>query len=99
MLAAAITRSCISMSPIIPSHLACLIDKLKIAGCRITQFNHDTLEVSAMPANVGDHMQGFDTKTGPFPGFPIDLQTSEKWRHSLHVGVQILYRNPCLKNA
>ncbi|TXG66748.1 hypothetical protein EZV62_008023 [Acer yangbiense] len=74
MLAAAITRSCISMSPIIPSHLACLIDKLKIAGCRITQFNHDTLEVSAMPSNVGDHMQGFDIKTGPFPGFPTDLQ-------------------------
>ncbi|KAK1583436.1 hypothetical protein Q3G72_023760 [Acer saccharum] len=74
MLAAAITRSCISMSPIIPSHLACLISKLKIAGCRITQFNHDTLEVSAMPSNVGDHMQGFDIKTGPFPRFPTDLQ-------------------------
>ncbi|KAL5804729.1 hypothetical protein ACOSQ3_031529 [Xanthoceras sorbifolium] len=74
MLAAAITRSCISISPVIPSHLACLINKLKIAGCRITQFNHDTLEVSAMPANVGDHMRGFDIKTGPFPGFPTDLQ-------------------------
>ncbi|KAK4851285.1 hypothetical protein QYF36_013855 [Acer negundo] len=29
----------------------------------ITQFNHDTLEVSSMPSNVGDHMQGFDIKT------------------------------------
>jgi UDP-N-acetylglucosamine 1-carboxyvinyltransferase len=45
MLAAAITRSCISMSPVIPSHLTCLIDKLLTAGCKIRQCNHDTFEV------------------------------------------------------
>lgn len=45
MLAAAITRSCISMSPVIPSEIMCLIDKLRLAGCRITQFEHDVLEV------------------------------------------------------
>ncbi|KAI9185310.1 hypothetical protein LWI28_006074 [Acer negundo] len=57
----------------------------------ITQFNHDTLEVSSMPSNVGDHMQGFDIKTGPFPGFPTDLQppTMALRHYSLHVGVQI----------
>ena len=44
MLAAAITRSSISMSPVIPSHVACLIDKLLAAGCKIT-CAHDTLEV------------------------------------------------------
>lgn len=45
MLAAAITRSCISMSPVIPSHMSCLLDKLKAAGCKIRQWTHDTLEV------------------------------------------------------
>ncbi|KAK9268917.1 hypothetical protein L1049_000682 [Liquidambar formosana] len=74
MLAAAITRSCISMSPVVPSHISCLIDKLSTAGCKIKQFTHDTLEVSAVPANTGDDLRGFDVKTGPFPGFPTDLQ-------------------------
>ncbi|KAK1583560.1 hypothetical protein Q3G72_025005 [Acer saccharum] len=95
MLAAAITRSCISMSPIIPSHLVCLIDKLKIPGCRITQFNHDTLEVSAMPANVGDHMQGFDIKTDVNASIFCHLdskRTAEAWsRHSGYVGALLWF--------
>lgn len=45
MLAAAITRSCISVSRVIPSHLTCLIDKLLTSGCKIRQCNHDTFEV------------------------------------------------------
>lgn len=45
MLAAAITRSSISMLPFIPSHVSCLIDKLTISGCKITQCNHETFQV------------------------------------------------------
>ena len=45
MLAAAITRSCISMSPVVPSHVSCLTDKLRAAGCKIRQLSGDTLEV------------------------------------------------------
>lgn len=45
ILAAAITRSSFSISPVIPSHLSCLLDKLSAAGCRIKQLNHETLEV------------------------------------------------------
>lgn len=74
MLAAAITRSLISISPVTPSHLSCLIDKLKIAGCKITRCNNDTLEVSAIPENVCENLRGFNVRTGPFPGFPTDLQ-------------------------
>ncbi|KAG5551331.1 hypothetical protein RHGRI_009669 [Rhododendron griersonianum] len=61
MLAAAITRSCITMSPIVPSHLSCLINKL------LHQF-------SAVPAKSRDGLHGFDVRTSPFPGFPTDLQ-------------------------
>lgn len=45
MLAAAITRSCISMSPVIPSRLSCLINKLSEAGCKISQFDRHMLQV------------------------------------------------------
>ncbi|XP_060190289.1 uncharacterized protein LOC132619381, partial [Lycium barbarum] len=61
MLAAAITQSCISMSPVSPSNLTCLVDKLSGAGCKILQLSDGTLE-------------GFSIKTNPFPGFPTDLQ-------------------------
>lgn len=33
-----------------------------------------SLQVSAVPADVGENLQGFDVKTSPFPGFPTDLQ-------------------------
>ena len=45
MLAAAITRSCISISPVVPSHLSSLIDKLLLGGCKISQRARDTLVV------------------------------------------------------
>nr|XP_027063871.1 uncharacterized protein LOC113690231 isoform X3 [Coffea arabica] len=44
MLAAAITRSCISLSPIIPSTISCLIERLSSAGCKIVSYTDDTLE-------------------------------------------------------
>ncbi|CAB4277357.1 unnamed protein product [Prunus armeniaca] len=74
MLAAAITRSCISISPVIPSQMSCLIQKLSAAGCKIRQYSHDTLEVSAVSRYGGENLQSFEVKTGPYPGFPTDLQ-------------------------
>lgn len=48
MAAAAISRSCISLSPIIPSHLTSMVEKLSAAGCRITQRGAQIFEVSAI---------------------------------------------------
>lgn len=31
-------------------------------------------QVSAVPRSTGDNLKGFDISTGPFPGFPTDLQ-------------------------
>ncbi|XP_024169296.1 UDP-N-acetylglucosamine 1-carboxyvinyltransferase 2 isoform X1 [Rosa chinensis] len=73
MLAAAITRSFISISPVIPSQVSGLMQKLLAAGCKIRQCSHDTLEVSAV-SQCGENLRGFEVKTGPFPGFPTDLQ-------------------------
>lgn len=46
MAAAAITRSSVLLSPVIPSHLISMIKKLSEAGCKITHKGFDTLEVS-----------------------------------------------------
>ncbi|KAJ0986019.1 hypothetical protein J5N97_004375 [Dioscorea zingiberensis] len=74
MIAAAITRSSITLSPVIPRHLQSLMDKLAIAGCKITQRGSRILEVSAMPSRTGGDLQGFDLVTLPYPGFATDLQ-------------------------
>lgn len=73
MLAAAITRSCISLSPVYPGCLSSLIDKLSESGCTITHKN-DKLELSAIPRCSTEGLRGFDIKTLPYPGFPTDLQ-------------------------
>jgi UDP-N-acetylglucosamine 1-carboxyvinyltransferase len=67
LLAAAITRSALRVTPVIPEHLGAVLTKLEEAGCRI---QHDgdglTLEASMIRA--------VDLRTQPFPGFPTDLQ-------------------------
>ncbi|KAF9609202.1 hypothetical protein IFM89_014043 [Coptis chinensis] len=73
MLAAAITRSCFSMSPIIPCHLSAVMDKLSVSGCQIIQKTPNTLEIAATSKTRGS-LQGFSIRTGPYPHFPTDLQ-------------------------
>jgi UDP-N-acetylglucosamine 1-carboxyvinyltransferase len=67
LLAAAITRSCLRVTPVIPEHLGAVLTKLEDAGCRI---EHDGtgLTLSA------ERIQAVDLRTQPFPGFPTDLQ-------------------------
>ncbi|OVA13282.1 Enolpyruvate transferase domain [Macleaya cordata] len=74
MIAAAITRSCFSMSPVTPLHLSCLIEKLSAAGCKIRRSSSYTMEISALPSKIEGGFIGFDVRTGPFPQFPTDLQ-------------------------
>ncbi|CAL9083027.1 unnamed protein product [Musa acuminata var. zebrina] len=74
MVAAAITRSCVSLSPVIPCHLISIIDKLSAVGCRISQKGDGILEVSAATATAGGDLRGLYLKTLPYPGFPTDLQ-------------------------
>ncbi|KAL2496475.1 UDP-N-acetylglucosamine 1-carboxyvinyltransferase [Forsythia ovata] len=72
ILAAAITRSCISLSPVFCS-LSSFLDKLSGAGCKIIH-RHNNLQLSAVPASRGHDLRGFNVKTQPYPGFPTDLQ-------------------------
>ena len=67
MLAAAITRSHLRISPVIPEHLGAVITKLEEAGCTI---QHDGIGLTVKT----DRITAVDLRTQPFPGFPTDLQ-------------------------
>lgn len=69
LLAGAMTRSEISLSPVVPDHLSAAIAKLKEIGVRVAIDAPDRIRV--LPANS---FRGTDIETLPFPGFPTDLQ-------------------------
>jgi len=68
LIAAAITRSPLTISPVIPEHLETVILKLQECGCLI-EYSGDTLSI--IPRK---NLQAVDITTSPFPGFPTDLQ-------------------------
>ncbi len=67
LIAAAITRSSLRISPIIPEHLNAVLQKLRDCGCKL-QIIEDEIQIKA------DEIKGVDITTQPFPGFPTDLQ-------------------------
>ena len=67
LLAAAITRSSLTVGPVIPEHLGAVLTKLEEAGCLLRQDGTD-LHISAA------EIRALDLRTMPFPGFPTDLQ-------------------------
>ena len=69
LVAAAITRSEISLSPIIPEHLTAVIAKLHEVGGQVVEDGPN--RVRYIPGDVIDPV---DIQTGPFPGFPTDMQ-------------------------
>lgn len=67
LLAAAITRSSLLVTPVIPEHLGAVLTKLENCGC--------TLEPEDRGLRITAHdIQAIDLRTQPFPGFPTDLQ-------------------------
>ena len=67
LLAAAITRSTLTVGPVITDHLGAVLTKLEEAGCKLSV--HGTLvTISA------EEIRAVDLRTQPFPGFPTDLQ-------------------------
>ncbi|WP_269623317.1 UDP-N-acetylglucosamine 1-carboxyvinyltransferase [Prochlorococcus marinus] len=68
LIASAITRSPLTLSPVIPHHLESVISKLEEAGCLIEQSNE---QVKIIPPQT---INSVDITTMPYPGFPTDLQ-------------------------
>jgi len=67
LIAAAATYSSITVSPVIPKHLKCLIDKLRESGSKIF-IKKDSISIETK------YIRAVNIKTAPFPGFPTDLQ-------------------------
>ncbi len=67
LLAAAITRSIITVKPIVPEHLNAVLQKLRDCGCELRYENNS---ITIFPGDI----KGVDITTQPFPGFPTDLQ-------------------------
>ena len=68
LIAAAITRSEISLSSCEPNHLQAVINKLKLCGCK---FEYSKQFLRIIPNQV---LNSVNVTTRPFPGFPTDLQ-------------------------
>lgn len=69
LLAAAITRGCITVEEIIPEHLVSLVELLRKAGAAVEVGPH-SITVSA-----AERLRAIPrVKTGPYPAFPTDLQ-------------------------
>ncbi|TVQ12574.1 MAG: UDP-N-acetylglucosamine 1-carboxyvinyltransferase [Leptolyngbya sp. DLM2.Bin27] len=69
LVAGAMTRSEISIAPIIPEHLTAVIAKLHEIGGRVV--SDGPSRVRYVPSNT---IVPADIQTGPFPGFPTDMQ-------------------------
>jgi UDP-N-acetylglucosamine 1-carboxyvinyltransferase len=67
LLAAAITRSSLLVTPVIPEHLGAVLTKLENCGCTLEPEDRG-LRITAQD------IQAIDLRTQPFPGFPTDLQ-------------------------
>ncbi len=69
LLAGAITRSELLLSPVMPEHLMPVIAKLKEIGVPVIEENANSLRIK--PAQI---LKATDIETLPHPGFPTDMQ-------------------------
>jgi UDP-N-acetylglucosamine 1-carboxyvinyltransferase len=69
LVAAAITRSAISLSPVTPDHLTPVLAKLREMGTQVVSETPNRLRV--VP---GNQILATDIETLPYPGFPTDMQ-------------------------
>lgn len=68
LVAGAITRSEISLSPVVPDHLTAVIAKLQEIGAQIIT------ESNSLRIIPGESIKAVDIETLPYPGFPTDMQ-------------------------
>ncbi len=68
LIAGAITRSEISLYPVIPSHLASVIAKLHEIGPEVVEDGPNRLRI------IPKDLKATDMETLPYPGFPTDMQ-------------------------
>jgi UDP-N-acetylglucosamine 1-carboxyvinyltransferase len=84
LIAGAITRSEITLSPVIPEHLTPAIAKLKEIGCQIIFEEPNRLRI------IPGELRATDIETLPYPGFPTDMQAQFMTLLSLSEGNSVV---------
>lgn len=84
LVAGAITQSEISLSPVIPDHLASVIAKLQDIGAQIVIESENRLRLIPKP------LRATDLETLPFPGFPTDMQAQLMALLTLSEGTSVI---------
>lgn len=82
LVAGAITHSEITLSSVIPEHLAPIIAKLNDIGCQVITEAESETELKVFGGNIQSkrlriipgELRGTDIETLPYPGFPTDMQ-------------------------
>ena len=80
LVAGAITQSEITLSSVIPEHLAPVIAKLEEIGCQIVVEEEagktfgGNIQSKRLRIIPGEELRGTDIETLPYPGFPTDMQ-------------------------
>ena len=80
LVAGAISRSEITLSSVIPEHLAPVIAKLNDIGCQVIVEEDEKAKIfggniqSKRLRIIPGELQGTDIETLPYPGFPTDMQ-------------------------
>ncbi len=85
MVAAVVTRGRITLRNVIPEHLFAVASKLREAGAEI-EIDNDTMTVSCNDRPREMHL----IETGPFPGFPTDMQAQMCAAASIARGTSII---------
>lgn len=74
LIAGAITRSNLTIGPVIPDHLRAVIAKLQAMGLRVAEEGPNRLRIAPAQLESGWLCQATDIQTLPYPGFPTDVQ-------------------------
>jgi UDP-N-acetylglucosamine 1-carboxyvinyltransferase len=87
MVGAALTGGTVRLLGCEPGHLDAVIQKIQLAGARVTT-KDDWIEVQGAPV-----IQSTDVDTLPYPGFPTDMQAQFMVLMSVANGVSIISEN------
>lgn len=69
LVAAVVTNGCITLKNVVPEHLFSITAKLREAGAKIDVYN-DAITITGQGRPKEMHL----IETGPYPGFPTDMQ-------------------------
>ncbi len=74
LIAGAVTKSTITVGPVVPDHIRAVIAKLQAMGFAITEVEANKLQIAPLNRDSAWIAQAAEIQTLPYPGFPTDVQ-------------------------